>query len=170
MLARNETIFKWTLYGAASLLCFLIQWALLQRICVWGAIPFVYPLVAVIPATRESPTAGTVFALAVGVVCDLLLPAPIPCLYTLAFPLAGLCASLLSQGAIRAGFLCSSISAAIAFLFTDLLQCLVLWSRGKAAWEAGAFLALRETAVTLPLVLPVTALFQAVWRRTHLDG
>ena len=94
MLARNETIFKWVLYAAAALLCFFIQGAVLQRITVWGVIPFLYPALAAIPATYEGPVSGTVFALCVGVVCDLLLPASSPCLYTLAFPLAGLCAGI----------------------------------------------------------------------------
>ncbi len=169
MLARNEIIFKWTLYAAAVVLCLTVQGALLQRITLWGVIPFVFPLLAVIPATWESPTAGGIFALAVGVACDLLLPAPIPCFYTLVFPLAGLLASLLSHSILRPGFLCSLAAAAIAFALTDGFACFVLWSRGKAAWEAGAFLALREFCVTAPWIIPVTLLFQAVFRRTHSD-
>ena len=90
MLARNETIFKWFLYAAAAVACLAAQGAVLQRITLWGVIPFLCPLLAAIPATWESPAAGTAFALAVGIACDLLLPAPIPCFYTLIFPLAGL--------------------------------------------------------------------------------
>ena len=100
---------------------------------------------------------------------DLLLPAPIPCFYTLVFPLAGLFSSLLSHSILRPGFLCSLAAAAIAFALTDCFACFVLWSRGKAAWEAGAFVALREFCVTLPWSVPVTLLFRAVFRRTHPD-
>ena len=75
MLARNETIFKWFLYSAAAVLCLTVQGAVLQRFTLWGVIPFVCPLLSSIPATWESPAAGTVFSLAVGVTCDLLLPA-----------------------------------------------------------------------------------------------
>ena len=46
MLARNETIFKWCLYGAATFLCFLAQGAIFQRITLWGVIPFLYPVLA----------------------------------------------------------------------------------------------------------------------------
>ncbi len=169
MLARNETIFKWTLYGLAAALCLLVQGSLLQRIEIWGAIPFLYPVVAAVPATQESPAAGTVFALALGVVCDLLLPAPIPCFYTLVFPLVGLFSSLFSRSLLPAGFLCSLVSAALAFFLTDAFHCFLLWSRNKPAWRAGASLAGRELCLTLPLVLPVTALFRAVYRRTHRD-
>lgn len=169
MLARNETIFKWTLYGAAALLCLLVQGSLLQRLVIWGVIPFSYPLLAAIPATFESPNAGTIFALVMGIVCDLVLPVPIPCFYTLCFPLVGLCASLLSKSLLHAGFLCSFAATAAAFLLVDLFHCLLLWILGKAAWSAGSLLMLREFIVTAPLVLPITLLFRAVFLKTHLD-
>ena len=82
MLARSATIFKWTLYTLAGLVWAVVQAAFLQRVTVWGVIPFLYPLIAALPATFEGPAAGTVYALACGVFCDLLLPSPIPCFYT----------------------------------------------------------------------------------------
>ena len=170
MIARNETIFKWYLYSAVTALCFLLQTGLLQRLTVWGVIPFLYPLLAVIPATFEGPLAGTIFSLGVGFLCDLLLPGPIPCLFTLVFPLAGLCAGLLSQSWLPAGVLCSLVSSAAAFLLLDGARCLLLWMMGKAAWEAGALVMLRESCVTAPFLLPLTMLYRAVFRRTHLDG
>lgn len=169
MLARNETIFKWALYAAAAALCFILQDALLQRISLWGVIPFLYPLVAAIPATYEGPVAGTIYALAVGIACDLLLPGPIPCFYTLVFPLVGLCAALISQSLLAAGILCSLAAAAVAFLLTDGFHCLLLWINGRAAWRAGALLAVREFAATAALVIPVTLLFRAIYRKTRLD-
>lgn len=169
MLARNETIFKWALYAGAALLCLMVQGGLCQRLVLWGVIPFVYPLLAAIPATFESPVAGTIFALSMGVVCDLLLPAPIPCFYTLVFPLAGLCGALLSQSLLPAGFLCSLVASAAAFLLTDAFHCLLLWITGKTAWTAGLQLMLREFLVSAPLVIPVTLLFRVVFSRTHLD-
>ena len=96
MLARSATIFKWTLYTLAGLVWAVVQAAFLQRVTIWGVIPFLYPLIAALPATFEGPAAGTVYALACGVFCDLLLPSPIPCFYTLILPLVGLAAGLLS--------------------------------------------------------------------------
>ena len=136
----------------------------------WGVIPFIYPLLAAIPATYEGPLAGTIFSLALGLVCDLLLPGPVPCLYTLVFPLVGLCAGLLSQSWLPAGFLCSLVSAAAAFLLTDGFRCLLLWMRGSAAWRAGALLMVREFCVAAPFVIPLTLLYRAVFRRTQLDA
>lgn len=169
MLARNETIFKWLLYASAAFACFLLQGMLLQHLTLWGVIPFLYPLIAAIPATYEGPAAGAAFALSVGVACDLLLPGASPCLYTLTFPLVGLCAGLLSQSVLRTGALCSILSSFAAFFITGLAGCLLLWGRGKAAWSSAAYLSLREFCVTVPLSLPLTALFHAIYRRTHLD-
>lgn len=169
MIARNETIFKWLLYAGVTALCVLFQGGLLQRLEFWGVIPFLYPLLAVIPATFEGPLAGTIFSLCVGVVCDLLLPGPLPCLYTMIFPLAGLCAGLLSQSWLPPGVLCSLVSAAAAFFLLDGFRCLILWMMGKAAWEAGAAVMVREFCVTVPLILLLTPLYRSVFRKTHLD-
>ena len=169
MLARNETIFKWVLYAAATVLCLAVQEAFLQRFTLWGVIPFIYPLLAAIPATYEGTVPGTVFALAVGVVCDLILPAPLPCFYTLVFPAVGLCAALLAQSWLPAGFLCSLVVSAAAFLFTDLFAALLLWLEGRSAWGAAFFLMLREFCVTIPLSIPATLLYRAVFRRVHRD-
>ena len=169
MLARNETIFKWALYAAATALCFLVQSFFLQRVAIWGVIPFIYPILTAVLATYESPVSATIYALCVGVVCDLLLPELLPCFYTLIFPLAGLCAALISQSWLPAGFLCSLATSAIAFLFTGTFHCLLLWVREKSAWSAGFSVCCREMLVSLVLAIPVTLLFRAVYRRTHLD-
>ena len=159
MLARNETIFKWALYAGATAVFFLLQGAVLQRITLWGVIPFVFPILVAVLGMYEGPLPASVYALTVGVLCDLLLPASIPCFYTLIFPAAGLCAALISQSLLPAG----------SFLLTDAFHCVVLWAGGKAAWAAGAQVFLREVCVSILLVVPVVLLFSAVFRRTHLD-
>lgn len=169
MLARSATIIKWVLYALAGLLWAAVQSAVLQRFTVWGVIPFLYPLIAAIPATLEGSVSGTVYALAVGIFCDLLLPSPIPCFYTLIFPLVGLSAGLLSQSLIPAGYLCSAATALPAYLLTGLFHCFVLWATGHAAWIAGVSVTLRELSVSLLWSLPMTFLFQKVYRRVHMD-
>ena len=169
MLARSATIFKWALYAGATLVFFLLQGAVLQRITVWGVIPFVFPVLAAAMGTYEAPLPASVYGLVLGAACDLLLPGPIPCFYTLVFPAAALCAALISRSLLPAGLLCAAAAALPAFLLTDLFHCLLLWGRGQAAWAAGAWLFLRETCVSPPLCIPVAALFAAVFRRTHSD-
>ncbi len=142
---------------------------MLQRVEIWGVIPFIYPLLAAVPATYEGAVPGTIFAMGVGILCDQLLPGPIPCLYTLIFPLVGLFSALLSKSVLRAGFLCSFAASAIAFFLTDGFRCIILWMQSKAAWEAGMDVMVREFWVTLPLAVPVTVVYRKIFRRTQFD-
>ena len=167
MLARNEVIFKWLLYTAATALCFLFQGSLFQRITLLGVIPFIYPMLAVIPATFESPAPSGIFALCLGVCCDLLLPEVIPCLYTLIFPVIGIFASVLSRGLLPAGFRCSLVASLAAFLMTDLFRCLILSINGHAVWGTGLSIFLREFLISAPLLIPITLLYRAVARKVH---
>lgn len=169
MLARSATIFKWTLYTLAGLVWAVVQAAFLQRVTIWGVIPFLYPLIAALPATFEGPAAGTVYALACGVFCDLLLPSSIPCFYTLILPLVGLAAGLLSQSLILAGYLCSAAAALPAYLLTGIFHCIVLWAQGHPAWGAAMSVTLRELCVSLLWSLPMTWLFRRVYLRVHVD-
>lgn len=169
MLARSATIFKWTLYTLAGLVWAVVQAAFLQRVTIWGVIPFLYPLIAALPATFEGPAAGTVYALACGVFCDLLLPSSIPCFYTLILPLVGLAAGLLSQSLIPAGYLSSAAAALPAYLLTGIFHCIVLWAQGHPAWGAAMSVTLRELCVSLLWSLPMTWLFRRVYLRVHVD-
>ncbi len=170
MIADNAVIFKWSIYSLAAALCVALQGMFLHRIYIWGVIPFLYPLLAAIPATFEQPAGATGFALGLGIVCDLLLPEAFPCFYTLLFPLTGLTASLLSR-LFPAGPLCSYVVSIMAFLFHGVFHCFILWSRGSDfIWKIGMYLTLREFVVTVPLLAPlVTVLFRALALRTHAD-
>ena len=168
MLARNEIILKWLIYTAATAVWFLVQGAFCQRITLWGVIPFLYPMLAAIPATFEAPVPATVFALCLGVVCDILLPGAVPCLYTLIFPVIGLCSSLLAQSLLHPGMLCSLAVTAVAFVLTDLFRCFLLAAGGASPWGTGLSILVREFLVTAPLLIPVTALYRAVYKRTHI--
>jgi hypothetical protein len=88
LVARNEIIFRWSLYAAAALALCLVQGFLLQFLRLFGAMPFLFPAVAACVGMFEGPFAGAAFGLILGVACDLTVAAPIPCFYTLIFPLA----------------------------------------------------------------------------------
>ena len=145
MLARSATIFKWTLYTLAGLVWAVVQAAFLQRVIIWGVIPFLYPLIAALPATFEGPAAGTVL------------------------PLVGLAAGLLSQSLIPAGYLCSAAAALPAYLLTGIFHCIVLWAQGHPAWGAAMSVTLRELCASLLWSLPMTWLFRRVYLRVHVD-
>ena len=139
MMPKSYLVFKWTVYSLATLALFALQYLVLDNIQVLGLTPFLYPVLPAVAASYEGLRRGSVFALAVGLVCDLLLPGPIPCFYTLVFPAAALCAALISRSLLPAGLLCAAAAALPAFLLTDLFHCLLLWGRGQAAWAAGAW-------------------------------
>ena len=168
MSAKNESIFKWSLYAGAAVLLLLLQGSLLQRITVWGVIPFLYPAVAAVVGNYENPVPSTIFGLCLGVVCDLLLPGSIPCLYTLIFPLAALSGALISKSLLKAGWICALVSAAAGFLLTDLMRCVLLWAAGRPAWAAGLLVMLKDYVVNAPFLLLAVPLFSAVHRRVHV--
>lgn len=169
MLARNETIFKWALYAGATAVFFLLQGAVLQRITLWGVIPFVFPILVAVLGMYEGPLPASVYALTVGVLCDLLLPASIPCFYTLIFPAAGLCAGAdLPEPAAGGLSLWGGHLRALLSPYRRLSLCRAV-GRGESRLGCGAQVFLREVCVSILLVVPVVLLFSAVFRRTHLD-
>ncbi len=166
MIVRSALMYKWTLYGLAAALCMAVQGMVLHRFHLWGVIPFLYPLLASIPASFEDPFHGTSLSLGLGVVCDLILPDRLPCFYTLTFPLTGLASSLLGRELLP-GYLCSYAVSALAFLMNGFFHCLF---SGFPYWTAGAELSARECLVTVPFFAPIlTALFRAVAERTRYE-
>lgn len=160
--------FKWGLYGLAAFVCVAAQMMIFQRIRIWGVMPFVYPLLACIPAMYEGDYFGTAFAIAAGVVCDSLLPGHVPCFYTLTMPLTAWVAGKFSREWLPAGMLCAYVCTLWAYAVHGAARCFFLWAAGKAAWTPGMWTAVREAAVTIPwAVPPVTLLFRAVADRVE---
>ncbi len=169
MIGRSEFYIKWLLYGAATFLMLLLQGFLLQYLRIFGVMPFLYPALAAVLSMYEGAFGGTVYSLVLGVLCDLTLPGPIPCFYTLVFPVAGLCAGLLSKSWLPAGLPCALAVSVVAFALTGGFHALLLAVSGKAAWAAAASTALRETGATLLFVPVVFLLFRKVYRKCHID-
>ncbi|MPM14922.1 hypothetical protein SDC9_61286 [bioreactor metagenome] len=165
MTPRQETIYKWGLYALVTLLCCVLQGLVLQYVKVLGVFPFLYPILAAVLSTLEGPLAGMIYSLALGVVCDLTISAPIPCFYTLIFPLAGLLAGTLARSVLSSGFLSALVTSAAAFLLTGAFYGLIFVLVSRPAWEETVSVCGRELAVSIPLVLPVYFLFRFVWRR-----
>ncbi|MEG1918072.1 MAG: hypothetical protein RR092_05390 [Oscillospiraceae bacterium] len=167
---RNETLFKWLAYAAATLLCALVQTALLGRLSLWGVFPFVYPLLAAIFAMLEGPQNGMLYGIFLGVCCDLTIPAPIPCFYTLLLPVVGLVAALMGKGLLSAGFFCGLAVSAVAFVLEGGFYMLLLVLGGQSPFPAAPWLTLRELCVSLPFALPVYFLFGRVYRTCNIDN
>lgn len=167
MVTRRDLAVRWTAYAAATLLLLLLDALALRRVQFWGVTPFLPPVMASAVGSLEDGKEATVYALVLGVCCDLTLTATLPCLYTLTLPLAALLAALAAKQVLQPGFFCALLLGVPAFLLVDALGALPLLLRGA---PAGALfsLALREAAVSLPLLLLCYPVLSWVHRRVTL--
>lgn len=153
MLTRQELIIKWSTYAVVSQLLVLAYALVLRDFTVFGVHLFLPPLIVGVVASTEQTQAGTIFALALGVLCDLTLPGLFPCIYTLSFTLAALCCSFLAQNVLQPGLPCSIVVSALTFLFVDAFNMLALFLRGTTAFGAMVSVTLRETAFSCLLLV-----------------
>ena len=153
MLTRRDIIIKWSSFALVSLLLVLLHMLTLRDFKILGAVTFLPPLLVGVVASFEDTRAGTIFALAIGFLCDLTIAGTFPCIYTLAFTAAALCCSLLAKSVLQPGVLCSIAVTALTFVFVDALNMLALWLKARAALVPMLLLALRETAGSCLLLL-----------------
>lgn len=157
MVTRRDLAVRWAAYALATLALFLADTLLLRRVRLWGVAPFLPPIPAATVGSLEDGKEATVYALVLGVCCDLTLTSTLPCLYTLTLPLAALLASLVAKQILQPGPMCALAVSVPAFFLVDALGALPLLLRGAELW-ALVSLALRETVVSLlllPLCYPV---------------
>ena len=66
MLPKSYIVFKWTVYGLATIALFAFQYLVLDQITVWGLTPFLYPMLPAVAASYEGLRRGSGFALVLG--------------------------------------------------------------------------------------------------------
>ena len=169
MLGRTEILFKWLLYAAGVLICWMLHGVALQFLDIFGVMPFIFPMLAAVIAMYEGPISGSICALALGIACDLTIAAPLPCFYTLIFPIIGMFAGLISKNWIHMSFWCALLLCLLAFLLTDSFHCLLLALTGsRHAMSTAISLAFRETGASLPFLLPVYFVFRRIYEICHV--
>lgn len=149
----RDTALKWTAYTVAILLLGFLHQLTTARLTFFGVSAFLPPLVLAVICSMEPRAEVCVFALTFGVLCDLALVAPLPCLYTVSFVAAALLTSFLAQSLIQPGFLCSLVTSAVAFALVDLLVAVYFLVTQRATFAALLSRAARELLVSLPLLL-----------------
>ena len=165
MNVTQTTALKWTFYALAALLLCFFKRVLLGSVSVWGVLPFLPPVLLAVMASFEQPKAAVLSGIVFGALCDLVLPASLPCLYTLAFTAAALLVSTLLSNLLQQGFARALLATVLAFLVTDLLQALALLPRsGMSALLPMLHLFAKETALSCLLLLPSYPLLRAVHR------
>ena len=163
MNVRQTAALKWTFYALATLLLCFFKRVLLGSVTVWGVLPFLPPVLLAVVASFEQPKAAVLSGIVFGALCDLVLPASFPCLYTLAFTLAALLTSTVMSSLLQQGFARALVSSVLTFAVADLFQSLAMLTRG-AALPAMLYLFARETLVSCALLLPSYPALRAIRR------
>ena len=169
MLPKSYIVTKWIIYSLGTLLLFALQHLLLNPIRLLGVTPFLYPILPALVASHEGLRSGSVFALSLGVVCDLLLTGPFNGFYTIMFTLIGILAAVIGENLISSGFLCSFAVSVVALLLTSLAQILLLLLSGQTDLLLMGRIALMECALTLPAILPAHFIYSKIHRRCAVD-
>ena len=169
MMPKSYLVFKWTVYSLATLALFALQYLVLDNIQVLGLTPFLYPVLPAVAASYEGLRRGSVFALAVGLVCDLLLPGPFEGFFAIAFTLAALIAALIAENLLSPGFLCGLAVSAVSLGITAGMRLAVQFLSGGGYLGLMSRMALVETLITLPAILVVVPVYLLIHDRCASD-
>ena len=164
MSPAQTTALKWSFFADCCMLLALVRQLLLGSLTIWGALPFLPPVILAVIASFEPVRPAVIFGLAYGAVCDLALPAAFPCLYTLAFTLAALLVSSLSSSVLQPGFPRALLMTVVTFFVVDCFNAAAIALRGAGALLPMLSLFVRETLVSCLLLVPVYPLLRAVRR------
>ena len=162
MLPKSYLIFKWTVYALATLLLFGLQSLVLNHIHIFGLVPFLYPMLPAVAAMYEGSHRGPVFALALGVVCDLLLPAPFEGFFTVIFTISAILSAVVAEKLISPGFLCALTVSGGSLLLTSGARILIRSLTGGGYLALMARIAVGEALITLPAVLAVWPVYRFI--------
>ena len=152
-MTKRELTFKWITYALCTLLLMFLRTLLIGNAHLWGVLPFLPPIILACVASLEESASAAVFGLVFGIYCDLLLDAPLPCLYTVSFTLAAMLAVFLSKSVLQQGFVRVFAVTVLTFVVIDFLSMLVLAVRTGAALLPMLSLCVRETLVSCLLLV-----------------
>lgn len=152
-MTRRDYAVKWLFYSLATLLLVVVQDIILNHISLWGAHPFILPLIAALATMWES-NEGVIFALVFGLLTDLTTKGPIPCFYMLAFFVICAASMLIIKHLIMPGFFCGIVLSVLSIILCDLLQILFLSYNVGISLSAALLLTAKEliSVVCMPLI------------------
>lgn len=155
MLTRRDQIIKWSVCGTAMLVLSFLFALTLRDVKLLGVRMFLPPLFVGVVSSLEEPRTAVVFGLVCGLLCDLTMTGTLPCLYTLAFTGASLLCTMLARSVLQPGVFRSVAASVLTFAAADALNMLALALGARAPFGAMLSVALRETLVSLPLLIAV---------------
>lgn len=164
-MTRRMTTLKWVFYALWTLVFLLVQQLVFPYLRIAGVHPFILPSLAAIAASFEGKREGPVYALVLGLVCDMLFTGAFPCFYAVVLTLSALLAGQAARRLIMPGAVCSLAVSAGALLLTDLFNAVAFtYSHGTPPGEA-MWLTAREILLSLPFAMLVHLVFSRVHRR-----
>ena len=169
MQPKSYRVFKWVIYALATLFLCGLQNMFFCHIRVLGLTPFLYPMLPAVVAMFEGPRQGAVFALALGVLCDLLVPAPFRGFFAILFPVIASLSGGIAGRLLSRGFLCALIVSSLGMLASGAFRMLAQILSGGQYLGLMARISLGETLLTLPALLIVLPLYRTVFRRCAAD-
>lgn len=169
MLPKSYLVFKWTVYTIATLLLCALQSVVLNHIRVLGLTPFLYPVLPALVAMFEGPRRGSVFALAFGLGCGLLVPEPFPGFFAVVFPVIAVVSAWVAERLLSRGFLCALIVASLALLATGGCRMFVQILTGGRYLGLMARMVVGESLLTLPALLAALPVYRTIFRRCAAD-
>ena len=169
MQPKSYRVFKWVMYALTTLLLCALHSMLFCNIRVLGLAPFLYPMLPAMAAMFEGSRHGAVFALVLGVLCDLLVPAPFRGFFAIIFPVIAALSGGIAGRLQSRGFLCALIVSSLGLLITGAFRMLVQILSGGRYLGLMARITLGETLLTLPALLIVLPLYRMIFRRCEAD-
>ncbi len=167
-MTQRDIFYKWLFYALLALAWMAVQQMLLNSLDFWGGVhPFVLPLIPVMVAILEKRHESAFFALAAGLVCDLLMPGAIPCFYALTFLLIALLSGLIAGRVIMPSHLCAFVCAIPGIALINLLQGLFLLPASTISTADILWLSGRELLLTLPFTPLFFLTFRKIWKLIH---
>ena len=169
MQPKSYTVFKWAVYALATLLFFALQGLVLDHVRVWGLTPFLYPSLPAVEAMYEGPRRGPVFALVMGLFCDILIWGPFEGFYALSFTIIALISAVIGENMLTPGTFCALLVSVGALLGTGGLRVLVHLLSGGQYVRLTARLALGEAIISLPALLLILPVYRTIHRSCAVD-
>ena len=164
-MAQRDLFYKWLFYSMAALLWLVMQHTLLNHLDFWGGVhPYVLPMLPAMAAILEKWQESALFSVGAGLFCDLLMPGPISCFYTLTFLVIVLLCAVIAERVILTGFLCAAVCSVLALTLSSILQIFFLSSSQDFSTATALALSGRELLLSLPFSPLLFLSFRFVWR------
>ena len=169
MLPKSYIVFKWVVYALATLALFAMQHLLLNHIHILDITPFCYPIIPALVASYEGLRKGSIFALATGVVCDLLIFGPFDSFFTIIFALIGILSALISENLFSPGWLCGLVVSLMGLGLTLAGRLTLFLLAGELRPLLMVPQAFVECAISLPALFVALPLYAYIHRHCAVE-